>query len=106
MMGKMRIEIPYEKVTEFCKKWKIKELSLFGSVLREDFGPESDVDVLVGFAPDADWSLFDHVRMEEELEAILGHEVDMVPRRAIERSENWIRRKAILESAVPYYVER
>ncbi|MDO8136968.1 MAG: nucleotidyltransferase domain-containing protein [Candidatus Brocadiales bacterium] len=106
MGNRVRIEIPREKIVEFCQKWKINEFSLFGSVLRDDFGPDSDVDVLVSFAPDADWSLFDHVRMEEELEAILGRKAHMATRRSMERSENWIRRKAILDSLVPYYVER
>ncbi len=73
-------------------------------MLRSDFGPASDVDVLVRFALDADWSLLDHITMEEDLAALLGRRVDIVSRRAIERSHNWIRRKAILESAQPYYV--
>jgi len=90
-----------EKVAAFCGKWRITEIALFGSVLREDFRPDSDVDVLVKFAPDAEWSLFDHVAMQDELSGILGRKVDLVSRSAVERSENWIRRKAILESAVP-----
>ena len=106
MGNRVHIEIPYEKIAEFCRKWKIQELSLFGSVLREDFGPDSDIDVLVSFVPGADWSLFDHIRMEEEFSTILGRNVDIVTRRTVERSDNWIRRKAILESAVPCYVER
>jgi len=105
-MNKTKIEMPKQKIAEFCKKWKITQLSLFGSVLRDDFRPDSDVDLLVTFAPDAKWSLFDHVRMEEELSAIFGRKVDLVSRRAIERSDNWIRRKAILETAEPYYVTR
>jgi predicted nucleotidyltransferase len=99
-----RITLDQEKIVEFCQRWKITEFALFGSVLREDFCPESDVDVLVAFASDADWSLFDHVDMEEELSTMLGRRVDVVNRRAIERSENWIRRKAILSTAEPYYV--
>jgi predicted nucleotidyltransferase len=105
-MKRRNIDIPKEKIADFCKKWKIVELSLFGSVLRDDFRPDSDVDVLVTFGPGADWSLFDHVAMEEELSAIFGRKVDMVSRKAIERSENYIRRKAILETAHPYYVAR
>ena len=105
-MNKTKIEMPKQKIAEFCKKWKITQLSLFGSVLRDDFRPDSDVDLLVTFAPDAKWSLFDHVRMEEELSAIFGRKVDLVSRRAIERSQNYIRRKAILETAQPYYVTR
>ena len=106
MGNKVNIEIPHEKIVKFCRRWKIQEFALFGSVLREDFHPESDIDVLVSFSPDADWSLLDHIEMQQELETILNHKVDVVSRRAVERSDNWIRRKAILESAVPYYVER
>lgn len=105
-MTKMSMEMPKDKIAEFCQRWKIVELSLFGSVLRDDFRPDSDVDVLVRFAPDAEWSLLDHVAMEEELSAILGRKVDIVSRSAIERSENYIRRKAILGTAQPYYVAR
>ncbi len=85
------IEIPQDKIAGFCRKWKITELALFGSVLGEDFGPESDVDVLVRFAPDHCWSLFDHVEMQEELKEIFGRDVDLVNRQAIERSHNPIR---------------
>ncbi len=99
----MNVALDRNKISGFCSRWKISELALFGSVLRDDFKPESDIDVLVSFAPDADWGLFEHMKMEEELSAALGRKVDLVSRRAIERSSNWIRRKAILESAQPYY---
>ena len=102
----MNIEIPKEQISDFCRKWKIAELSLFGSVLRDDFRPDSDIDVLVTFSHDAEWSLLDHMAMEEELSAIFGRKVDLVSRKAIERSENYIRRNAILETAQPYYVTR
>jgi len=101
-----RIPIDRAKIEDFCQRWKITELALFGSVLRDDFRPDSDVDVLVTFAPEADWSLFDHLDMQEELSTIFDRKVDLVSRRAIERSANWIRRKAILNSAEPYYVTR
>jgi uncharacterized protein len=97
------LAIPEEEMRAFCEKWKIAELAVFGSALREDFGQESDLDLLVRFSPDADWSLFDHLRMEMELRGILGREVDLVSRRAIERSANPIRREAILGSAVVLY---
>jgi len=103
-MSSPGLEIPRENVAEFCRRWRIVELSLFGSVLREDFRADSDVDLLVTFAPDADWSLLDHVTMEEEMAALLDRKVDLVSRPAVERSENHIRRKAILESAIPCYV--
>jgi len=99
-----RIHIDRGKIAAFCRKWKVTELAFFGSVLREDFRPDSDVDVLVSFAPDAEWSLFDIVRMEEELGNLLGREVDLVERKAIEKSENYIRRKHILGSAESFYV--
>ena len=105
-LKKMNLQIPKEKIADFCRKWQIAELSLFGSVLRDDFRPDSDVDVLVAFSPDAEWSLLDHMAMEEELAAIFSRKVDLISRKAIERSENYIRRNAILESAQPYYVTR
>lgn len=88
------------------RRWKVRELDFFGSVLREDFRPDSDVDVLVSFAPEAAWGLLDHLQMETELSALLGRKVELVSRRAVEHSPNWIRRRAILESAQPYYVAR
>ena len=80
-------------------KWQIGAVSLFGSVLREDFGPESDVDVLVDFESEASLSLLDMIAAEQELATILGRPVDLLDRSAVERSENWIRRRGILNSA-------
>lgn len=94
---------PLKEIEAFCRRWKIVELSVFGSVLRDDFRPESDVDLLARFAPDAGWSLFDHARMERELEDLLGREVDLVSRSAVERSPNWIRREQILGTAKTLY---
>lgn len=105
-MSGTQVPIPDEHLADFCRRWKISELRLFGSALRPDFRPDSDLDLLVSFASDADWSLLDHVAMEQELSGILGRKVDLVSRRAVERSSNWIRRKAILESAEPYFVAR
>jgi len=95
-----------ESIERFCERWKISELSLFGSALRDDFRSSSDVDVLVSFSPDADWGLLDHVAMREELQEIFGRSVDLVTRRSVERSRNWIRRKAILDSAKSLYDAR
>jgi predicted nucleotidyltransferase len=99
-MPRIAIDYDKEKLRDFCRKWKITEFSLFGSVVRDDFGPESDVDVMVRFADDADWSLFDEVHMEDELVAIFGRDVDLLTRRAVERSRNPIRRDSILTNAV------
>ncbi len=105
MIGTMpaRLEIDHRAITEFCRHRHIVEMSLFGSVIRDDFGPESDVDVLVTFGPDDKSTLFDHVHMKDELETIFGREVDLVSRTAIEKSKNWIRRRAILEGAERIY---
>jgi uncharacterized protein len=100
----IQIALSEAKVGEFCRKWKIAELALFGSVLRDDFRPDSDVDMLVTFTPEAHWSLLDLVKMEEELGMTISHKVDLVERRAIEQSENYIRRRHILSSAEPLYV--
>lgn len=101
---KVQIPIDYEKIVEFCQRWKIIELALFGSVLRDDFQPEnSDIDVLVSFAQDAHWTLFDLVDIEEDLQNIFQRKVDVVSRRGIERSQNHLRRQAILNSAQVIY---
>ena len=97
------INIGQEIIADFCYRWKITEFALFGSVLRNDFGPESDIDVLVTFAPDATWSLLDHVDMQDELKTIFRRNVDLISKRGIERSNNHIRRKEILGSAEVIY---
>jgi uncharacterized protein len=104
----MSVGIPVNRqtITDFCQRRRITELAFFGSVLRDDFRPDSDVDVLVTFAEDARWSLLDHVAMEEELSRLLGRKVDLVSRRAIERSKNWVRSSAILSQVEPIYACR
>ncbi len=106
MVTAARIEIPQDRVAEFCRRWKISELALFGSVLRDDFRPDSDVDVLVTFAPDARLRFSDLLQMERELKQILGRDVDLIDRACVEESKNWIRRRAILGSAQTVYVSR
>src|SRR6266508_3642081 len=103
-MTTANIPIPYDVIAEFCRKWKITELALFGSVLRDDFRPDSDVDVLVRFSADNHWTLFDLLHMEEELARIFGRPVDLVDRDAVEASPNYIRRALILKSVEPVYV--
>ncbi|RJP18352.1 MAG: DNA polymerase subunit beta [Candidatus Abyssobacteria bacterium SURF_5] len=90
-----QIQIEREKIAAFCEKWKIKEFVLFGSVLREDFGPDSDIDVLISFSDDADWSLYDWIDMIDELKAIFGREVDLVEKGTI---RNPFRRHAIMNN--------
>lgn len=99
-----RIGLPPAALQDFCRRWRIAELAVFGSVLRDDFGPHSDLDVLVRWAPDAAWSILDHVRMEEELAQLVGRRVELVSRDAVEASPNWIIRRGLLGSARQLYV--
>ena len=105
VLGDVPVKLPidWDRIEAFCRKWGIAELALFGSVLRDDFGPESDVDVLVRYTPDAEPSLFNHVEKEEELAEIFGRPVDLLSRKAVERSRNPFRRRSILESARVIY---
>ncbi len=100
-MPTIAIEIDKDKLRDFCRRWKITEFALFGSVVRpEEFGPDSDVDVLVTFSEDAPWSLLHMVDMKGELEALFGREVDLLTRFGVEKSLNRNRRERILNSAV------
>ena len=99
VLVKTAIPLPMDGIAAFCNKWGITEFSLFGSVLRDDFGPDSDIDVLVAYAPNASISLFTKVEMRDELEKLFGRRVDLVTRRAIERARQGARRRAILYSA-------
>ncbi|HEX2091679.1 MAG TPA: nucleotidyltransferase family protein [Longimicrobiaceae bacterium] len=98
-----RIEIPYERISEFCRKWNVVEFALFGSVLRDDFGPGSDVDVMVTFEPEQTPSLFEHVDMQDELAEIFGRPVDLLTRAGVEHGRNPFRKRAILDSARVVY---
>src|SRR5689334_20008002 len=103
LQADIQIDLPMEQIAAFCQRWKITEFALFGSVLRDDFRPDSDIDVLVTFAPDSGWSLFDRVDMLEELRAIFGRGVDLINRQTIEEDDNYFIRKAILNSARSIY---
>lgn len=98
-----RIKFDQEKIKAFCEKWKIVEFSLFGSVLTDEFRPDSDVDVMVTFAKNAPWTIFDMVDLEAELQHIVGRRVDVVTRSSVEHSKNYILRKNILNSTRMYY---
>jgi uncharacterized protein len=106
MINPQNINLSETEIADFCKRWCIRELALFGSVLREDFGPDSDIDVLISFAPEADWGLFDHLRMEEELSHLFNRNVDLLTRRAVEHNHNAPRRQEILGTAQTIYVTR
>ncbi len=102
----VRIPIYRAEIESFCRKWQIREFSFFGSVLRDDFLPESDVDVLVDFAPEARWSLLDLGEMTEDLRDLFGRDVDLLTRKQVERSENYIRRREVLRFLESIYVTR
>ncbi len=95
-MIKRNIDIPKKQISEFCRRWRISEFALFGSVLHDDFDSNSDVDILATFAPGADWSLLDHLQMEQELADLLDRKIDLFSKRAVEQSHNLIRRREIL----------
>lgn len=98
-----RLRISEEQLAAFCRTWSIARLELFGSALRDDFDATSDIDVLVTFLPDARISLFTLDRLERDLANLVGRDVDVVERRVIEDSPNWIRRNSILRSAQLLY---
>ena len=96
----VKLQIPQETVVEFCRRWQVKELAIFGSALGDDFRSDSDVDVLVVFQDDAEWDLFDHMKAEEELKQIFGRDVDLVEKGAI---RNPFRRHHILSNCEVIY---
>jgi len=106
MPAKKNISFPQKQLADFCQRWRIHEFALFGSALRDDFDADSDLDILVTFAPKVSWSLLDHLRMERELAGLLGRPIDLFSRRAVERSQNWLRRQEILDTAEVVYVAR
>ena len=99
-MNRLGLNIPMEDIEAFCRRWRVTEFSLFGSVLRDDFQPDSDVDVLVSFADDSPWSLFDVVDMIEQLRAVFGRKVDLVEKSAL---RNPFRRHEILTTREVIY---
>lgn len=98
MSSKIQILVPKDRIAAFCQKWKITELALFGSVLREDFRPDSET-----FSLDSDWGVEHLLDMKEELEALFGRAVDLVKKRLVEESRNYIRRKHILSHMEAVY---
>jgi predicted nucleotidyltransferase len=95
MTNGLHLEVPKEALKDFCHRWKIEELSVFGSVLRSDFRTDSDIDVLATFSGDADWSIFDLSRMHEELSNLVGRKVDVIEQAGL---RNPFRRREIMSS--------
>jgi len=105
----LKLELPLEQIADFCRRWGIARLEIFGSALRDDFRPDSDVDFLFTPGPD-----FQREKMHgpwlrnymaEELAAMLARQVDLIERARIERMDNWIKRRHILQTATPVYVD-
>ena len=109
LKNKQRIErrlgISFQILDQFCQKYKITELSVFGSILREDFNFDSDIDLLIKFDPKAHISLMDMIKIENEFKILLKRNIDLVSKKAIENSKNWIRRQNILDNAEIIYVQ-
>jgi len=101
----LRLELPLERLAEFCRRWSITRLEIFGSAIGDGFSQDSDVDLLATYAPSAHWSLLDRVRMKHELETLLGREVDLLNRRALEKGRANQRSAAILAQAEVLYAE-
>ena len=100
MNSKTKIKLPLAGIEDFCKRWKVKEFSVFGSILREDFRPDSDVDVLLSFSEDSPWGLFEFVDMKEELKRIFGREVDIIEKEGL---KNPFRQREILHTREVIY---
>ena len=101
----LKMALPMRALAAFCQRWSIARLEVFGSVLREDFRADSDVDLIATYACGAHWSLLDRVRMKFELESLLGCKVDLLNRRALEKAAHRQRAAEILAEARPLYAE-
>jgi uncharacterized protein len=98
------VHLPLAAIGQVCQAHRIKTLALFGSAVREDFRADSDVDILVEFAPDAAPDIAEVVAIQDELERLIGRPVDLLERKSVEHSRNYIRRRAILSQIEPIYV--
>jgi predicted nucleotidyltransferase len=97
------VDFPDQQIEALCRRWRIRSLAVFGSTARSTSNPDSDVDFLVTYSPDARWTLLDEIALQDELAALLHRPVDLVSRRAVDASENWLRRESILKSARTIY---
>ncbi len=99
------IKFSTKSIREFCQRWKVQEFYLFGSVLRDDFNDQSDIDVMVKFFPNPGWG-WEVVRMDDELSEIFGRQVDVAYKDVIEQDDNWLRQKNILSTARLIYEQK
>ena len=101
-----RLGLSSQEVASFCQRWRITKLALFGSILRDDFRANSDIDLLLTFAPDARQGLLTLAKIKHELESQLNRPVDLAPEASIQTSDNWIRQREILSTAQTIYEQR
>jgi predicted nucleotidyltransferase len=102
-MTAMDLGVSQEQIDQFCRRCKISRLPVFGSAVKGVLRSDSDIDLLVTFAPDADWTMFDHFTMEDELSRLFGREVDLISVRALEENPNPAYRREIVNSARQIY---
>lgn len=102
-MDKIHQIIPLNTLQTFCQKWKIKTFYVFGPVLTNEFKSNSDIEVMVEFSSEAEWTLLDHVEMRDELATLTGRSIDLLTKRSIERSQNKVRKDEILRTAKAIY---
>ncbi|MGF1576303.1 MAG: nucleotidyltransferase family protein [Cyanophyceae cyanobacterium] len=100
-----RLGITPQQLQTFCQRWRINQLALFGSVLREDFHPSSDIDILIDLDPNHTWGL-EYIQMRQELASLLNRPVDLLTFQTITHSHNSLRRQGILNDAEMIYVAR
>ncbi|MCS6919738.1 MAG: nucleotidyltransferase domain-containing protein [Fimbriimonadales bacterium] len=99
------VQVDLDVLREFCQRWQVAELAVFGSLLTENFRPDSDIDVLISFQPEARPTLLSMAQMESELSDIFGRPVDLVEKRALERSRNPFRKSSILSRVEVLYAQ-
>lgn len=101
-----RLGLPLAKMIAFCQHWQISELAAFGSILREDFQADSDIDLLIQFAPQAPQGLLTLAKIKHELEACSNRKIDIATKESVENSSNPFRRGEILNTAQVIYAQR
>jgi len=101
-----RLRLSHQEVVNFCQQWGITKMALFGSILRDDFRADSDIDLLITFAPNARQGLLTLAKIKHDLEFRLNRAVDLVPEASIQMSDNWIRQREILSTAQTIYEQR
>jgi uncharacterized protein len=102
-MKTLAVELPMVEIRDFCRKWRIRELAVFGSVLTDEFDDESDIDFLYTFEENSHWDLFDIIGMKLELEKVLRREVDFIDKEMIEQTDNPYKKRTILGKYLEIY---